>query len=82
MAEFPVRIPKTSLAATEATLLEHLIGEGDAVEEGQALYLIETEKVEQEIEAPATGLIHWSASVSTGETYEVGTQIGYIDTGG
>lgn len=82
MAQFPVRIPKTSLAATEATLIEHLVEEGQAVKEGQPLYLLETEKVEQEIEAPASGLVHWSTSIERGETYEVGTQIGHIETDG
>jgi pyruvate/2-oxoglutarate dehydrogenase complex dihydrolipoamide acyltransferase (E2) component len=33
-------------------------------------------KVVVEIEAPATGTVHWTASL--GETYPVGTQIGEI----
>ena len=78
MADFPIRIPKASLATTEATFIEWLVEEGKPVEEGQALYLMETEKVEQEIEAPASGVVHWS--VTPGEIYEVGTQIGHIET--
>jgi pyruvate/2-oxoglutarate dehydrogenase complex dihydrolipoamide acyltransferase (E2) component len=80
VAEFPIRIPKASLAVTEATFLQSLVDEGQSVEEGQALYLMETDKVEQEIPAAASGVVHWTAQ--TGETYEVGTQIGHILTSG
>lgn len=79
MAEFPVRIPKVSLATTEATVVEWLVDDDQRVEEGQPLYVMETDKVEQEIEAPAAGAVHWKAEI--GETYEVGSQIGYIETG-
>lgn len=78
MAEFPVRIPKVSMAITEATLLEHLFDEGQEVKEGDALYVIETEKVETEVSSPTSGVIHWASEL--GETYAVGTQIAFIDT--
>jgi pyruvate/2-oxoglutarate dehydrogenase complex dihydrolipoamide acyltransferase (E2) component len=78
VAEFPIRIPKASMAVTEATFLDPLVAEGQAVEEGQPLYLLETDKVEQEIAAPASGVVHWTGD--KGETYEVGTQIGHIAT--
>jgi pyruvate/2-oxoglutarate dehydrogenase complex dihydrolipoamide acyltransferase (E2) component len=78
VAEFPVRIPKASMAMTEATVIEWLVDEGKRVEEGESLYLIETDKVEQEIEAPASGVVHWTGE--PGETYDVGTQIGHIET--
>lgn len=80
MPSFPIRIPKTSLAMTEATLVECLVAEGGSVAEGQPLYTIETEKVEQEIEAPASGVVHWAAEPGT--TYEVGTEVGQIDGDG
>jgi pyruvate/2-oxoglutarate dehydrogenase complex dihydrolipoamide acyltransferase (E2) component len=41
------------------------------------LYRIETDKVENEIEAPVAGVVHITGE--EGETYEVGTQIGTID---
>lgn len=80
MAEFPIRIPKSSLAATEAGITGYLIEDGNRVEEGEPLYLLETEKVEEEIEAPVSGVVHWDDSIETMEPYEVGTQIGYIET--
>jgi pyruvate/2-oxoglutarate dehydrogenase complex dihydrolipoamide acyltransferase (E2) component len=79
MSEFPVRIPKVSMAVEDATVIEWLIEDSQPVHEGAALYLLETDKVETEIDAPASGVIHWTADL--GETYAVGTQIGYIDTG-
>jgi pyruvate/2-oxoglutarate dehydrogenase complex dihydrolipoamide acyltransferase (E2) component len=76
VAEIPIRIPKASLATTEATFIEWLVEDGQPVDEGAPLYLIETDKVEQEIDAPAAGVVHWTGE--RGETYEVGTQIGHI----
>jgi pyruvate/2-oxoglutarate dehydrogenase complex dihydrolipoamide acyltransferase (E2) component len=80
VADFPIRIPRVSMAVSEATLVEWLVAEGERVEEGQPLYIIETEKVEQEIDAPASGVVRWTAEF--GETYEVGTQIGNLEADG
>jgi pyruvate/2-oxoglutarate dehydrogenase complex dihydrolipoamide acyltransferase (E2) component len=80
VAEFPIRIPKASMTVTEATFIDWLVEEGATVAEGTPLYVMETEKVEQEIEAPASGVVHWA--VEKGEVYDVGTQIGYITTDG
>lgn len=77
MADFPIRIPKVSMAASEAGFSEVLIPDGGAVDEGDPLYVIETDKVEQEIESPAGGIVHWTAE--TQQMYDVGTQIGYIE---
>jgi pyruvate/2-oxoglutarate dehydrogenase complex dihydrolipoamide acyltransferase (E2) component len=73
----PVRIPKLSLAVSEAGLVEWLVDDGATVSEGQALYVIETEKVETEIEASTNGVIHRQAEA--GQTYPVGTEIATIE---
>jgi len=78
MAEFPIRIPKVSTAMFEATLVSWIVEEGHKVDDGEPLYFIETDKVETEVTAPTTGLVHWTAPL--GETYNVGTQIGHIET--
>lgn len=62
---------------SEGTLVEWLVSDGQTVNVGDVLYRIETDKVENEIEAPAAGVVHLSGV--EGETYEVGTQIGSID---
>ena len=45
--------------------------------EGEALYVIETDKVETEIEAATSGVIHHGAEA--GQTYPVGTEIATIE---
>ena len=74
----PINIPKLGVSMTEGTLVEWLVADGDQVAEGQAIYLIETDKVENEVEATASGTIRISGE--EGETYPVGTPIGEIET--
>jgi pyruvate/2-oxoglutarate dehydrogenase complex dihydrolipoamide acyltransferase (E2) component len=73
----PISIPKLGVSMSEGTLVEWLVSDGQSVNVGDILYRIETDKVENEIEAPAAGVVHLSGV--EGETYEVGTQIGSID---
>ena len=75
MTEF--RMPKPGDAITEAVLLTVLVADGQSVEEGSPLYVLETDKVEMEIAAPTSGTVHWSAE--EGETYEVGALLGVIE---
>ena len=76
MADFTVRIPRTSVAVSEATLVEVLVEDGERVDEGQALFVVETEKVETEVDAGSSGWIRWTGTPGT--TYEIGTEIGTI----
>ena len=64
------------MSTTEGTLTEWLVADGATVEEGQAIYALETDKSVQEIEAPVAGKL--SQKVEAGETYPVGTEIGEI----
>jgi pyruvate/2-oxoglutarate dehydrogenase complex dihydrolipoamide acyltransferase (E2) component len=78
MAEtVPIKLPKLSLAMSEATVIEWLVNDGDTVSEGQKIYSVESDKLEIEVEAPATGVLHRSAVA--GETYLVGQELGWID---
>ncbi len=72
----PISIPKLGVSMSEGTLVEWLVADGATVQAGDPLYRIETDKVENEIEAPVSGVVR-IAGVE-GETYEVGTQIGTI----
>jgi pyruvate/2-oxoglutarate dehydrogenase complex dihydrolipoamide acyltransferase (E2) component len=78
MPDFTIRIPRVSVAIAEATLVNVLVGEGERVEDGNPLFVVETEKVETEIVAGASGTVHWTGEVGT--VYEIGTEIGVIDT--
>jgi pyruvate/2-oxoglutarate dehydrogenase complex dihydrolipoamide acyltransferase (E2) component len=76
MADFIIRIPRVSVAISEAELTGLLVGAGERVEEGTPIYVIATEKVEQEIEAGASGIVRWTGQVGT--TYDIGAEIGVI----
>jgi pyruvate/2-oxoglutarate dehydrogenase complex dihydrolipoamide acyltransferase (E2) component len=79
MADFMVRIPRVSVAISEATLTEFLLPEGSFVSEGDPLFVIETEKVSTEIPAGASGRVHWSGTLNA--TYDIGAEIGMIQPG-
>lgn len=76
MADFVIRIPRVSVAVSEAELTGLLVGAGEHVEAGTPIYVIATEKVEQEIEAGASGTVRWTGQVGT--TYQIGDEIGVI----
>jgi len=76
MADFVIRIPRVSVAVSEAELTDLLVEAGALVEEGTPIYVIATEKVEQEIEAGASGTVQWTGQV--GNTYDIGAEIGVI----
>jgi pyruvate/2-oxoglutarate dehydrogenase complex dihydrolipoamide acyltransferase (E2) component len=76
MADFVIRIPRVSVAISEAELLEFLVESGERVQEGSPLFVIATEKVDQEIEAGATGIVQWTGEIGT--TYDIGADIGVI----
>lgn len=71
-----VTIPRLGMTMTEATLLEWLVPDGDPVEAGTVLYRIETDKVETDCEAPASGTLHRDGE--PGAVYAVGAVIGRI----
>jgi pyruvate/2-oxoglutarate dehydrogenase complex dihydrolipoamide acyltransferase (E2) component len=62
---------------TEGTLVEWLVRDGQSVQAGDVLYRIETDKVENDIEAPVGGTIRITGVA--GDTYDVGVQIGSIE---
>lgn len=78
MADFIIRIPRVSVAVSEAELVELLVEDGSHVDEGTPLYVIATEKAEQEIEAGASGTVQWTGDV--GAMYDIGVEIGVIKT--
>jgi len=72
----PVNIPKLGVSMTEAVLSSWVAADGDPIAPGQVICVIETDKVEQEIEAPVGGtLIHRG---QVGDTYQVGELVAEI----
>jgi pyruvate/2-oxoglutarate dehydrogenase complex dihydrolipoamide acyltransferase (E2) component len=76
VADFIIRIPRVSVAVAEAELTDLLVDAGEHVDEGAPIFVIATEKVEQEIEAGASGTVQWTGQVGT--TYDIGAEIGVI----
>ncbi|HEY0960220.1 MAG TPA: biotin/lipoyl-containing protein [Novosphingobium sp.] len=72
-----ILLPKIGFSMNEGQVAEWLAKDGDQVSEGQPLFSLEADKSTNEVEAPATGTLRIVAQV--GETYEVGTVLGYID---
>jgi pyruvate dehydrogenase E2 component (dihydrolipoamide acetyltransferase)/2-oxoglutarate dehydrogenase E2 component (dihydrolipoamide succinyltransferase) len=72
----PINIPKLGVAMTEGVLAQWLADDGAAVEPGQAIYVLETDKVESEIEAPVGGVLRRLGE--EGERYVVGEQVAEI----
>jgi pyruvate/2-oxoglutarate dehydrogenase complex dihydrolipoamide acyltransferase (E2) component len=71
-----LKIPKLGMSMNEATIVEWLVADGDSVQLGQPLYLLETDKTENEVPSPVAGVIKLIGVVD--ETYEVGTVIAEI----
>jgi pyruvate/2-oxoglutarate dehydrogenase complex dihydrolipoamide acyltransferase (E2) component len=72
-----ILLPKIGFSMNEGQIAEWLAKDGDSVNEGQPLFSLEADKSTNEVEAPATGTLRIVGQV--GETYEVGTVLGYID---
>jgi pyruvate/2-oxoglutarate dehydrogenase complex dihydrolipoamide acyltransferase (E2) component len=71
-----LKIPKLGMSMNEATIVQWLVADGDSVQVGQPLYLLETDKTENEVPSPVAGVIKLIGMVD--ETYEVGTVIAEI----
>ena len=72
-----LRIPQAGSEMEEGELTEWLVPAGSRVTEGQSVYVLATDKVEVEVEAPATGVLHHVGEA--GGVYAVGTVIGHIE---
>ena len=57
MAE-EILMPKLAMAMKQGKVIEWKAGEGQRIEKGQIVMVIETEKVTYECEAPASGFLH------------------------
>ena len=75
----PVEIvmPKLGLTMTEGLIVEWRKKEGDPVKKGDILFVLETEKVTYEVEAPEDGTLA-RILVKEQETVPVGAQVAYV----
>src|SRR3984893_7992369 len=71
-----VKLPRLGQGMESGTIVKWLKSEGEPVEKGEALYELDTDKVTQEVEAEASGVL-LKIAVSAGEV-EGGKTIGFI----
>ena len=64
-------MPKWGIEMQEGTLTEWLVQEGETISKGQLIALIETDKITNEMEADAPGVVH-KLLVPEGEVKTVG----------
>lgn len=76
MAEAIV-MPKLGQTVDDGTIVSWLIEEGNDVELGEPLLIVETDKTEVEVESVAEGVL-LKIVVPAGQTVESGTVIAYI----
>ena len=75
-----VRLPRLGQGMESGTIVKWLKAEGDMVEKGEPLYELDTDKVTQEVEAEASGVL-LKIAVAEGEV-AVGRTIGFIGAEG
>src|SRR5438128_6178638 len=71
-----IKLPRLGQGMESGTIVQWLKAEGDAVEKGEPRYELDTEKVTQEVEADASGVL-LKIAVAGGEV-PVGTTIAFI----
>jgi pyruvate/2-oxoglutarate dehydrogenase complex dihydrolipoamide acyltransferase (E2) component len=72
-----VTLPKWGMTMQEGTISAWHVAAGDAVSEGDVLATVETDKVDADLEAPASGVLD-EIIVQAGTTVEVGSVIARI----
>ena len=76
MAEY-VKMPKMGATMKEGKLVKWLVKEGDEVEEGDAIFEVETDKLSNEVESYDDGVIR-KILVQEGETVACQTPLAII----
>ena len=72
-----VILPKWGLTMEDATVVAWYVDEGDHVVQGEVIAKVETEKVENDLEAPCAGVVALIL-VDEDETVDVGTVLAMI----
>lgn len=71
-----ILMPKLGMTMEEGKLVEWLKSEAEEIVKGELLFVIESDKVTFEVEAPGSGIL--SIRVDDGENIAVGTVLGYL----
>jgi len=71
-------MPKYGMTMTEGTIIAWLKAEGDTIAAGEPLLSVETEKINTDVESPASGRLVEIAA-EEGTSVPVGTIIAYLE---
>ncbi len=74
-----VILPKWGLTMEDGTLMAWRKNEGDAVQEGEIIAEVETEKITNDLEAPVSGVISKILIEEGTEEIDIGTVLCIID---
>ena len=74
-----IKVPEMGESIVEATVGAWVKNEGDQIEAGETILELETEKVNLEVTAPATGTLE-TVNIPEGEIVNVGSVLGTINT--
>jgi len=72
-----ILMPKLGMSTAPLTLVEWKAKEGDSVEQGNVVLVVETEKIRYDVEAEASGFLHILV-VEEGQEVPIGTVVGLI----
>jgi pyruvate/2-oxoglutarate dehydrogenase complex dihydrolipoamide acyltransferase (E2) component len=78
MPSIPIIMPQLGESIAEATVVNLLVGVGDPVQTGQDIIEVETSKATMNLASPCPGRVE-QFLVKLGESYPVGTVLGYLD---
>ena len=78
--KFKIKMPKVADTTDEVVIVSWLASVGQAVEEGQALVSVETDKAIVEVPAPISGTLT-ETLVSADDEIVTGDPIAWIETG-
>jgi 2-oxoglutarate dehydrogenase E2 component (dihydrolipoamide succinyltransferase) len=76
-----IRVPALGESIVDAVIATWLKGEGDAVKQGEALVELETDKVNVEVSAEQSGVLH-KILKQAGDVVTVGEVLGMVDESG
>src|SRR5690349_45281 len=76
----PVEVPRLGESVTSAILVQWLKKDGEAVKKDEAIALLETDKANVDLPAPAAGVLRQTKKA--GDTVAIGEAIAQIDAAG
>ena len=73
----PIRVPRLAVSMKEGTLSEWLVADGQWVDAGTPIYVLDTDKVDTEVESPASGTIRLLAAA--GGVHPIGDLVAELE---